>query len=329
MATQLPLKLPVTPNAILGIVGLVLLLVVGAFTVSSCSTTVESGEAGIRTTRFGANPGVQLTELPPGWHWKGIGENIIVYPTRQRTYSYTKEVNSDGKENEEICFADINGLLMCADVNLTLKVRDNMAADLYARWRQNFNDLLDGQIRNDVRSYIAKETEKVPVACAMLKASDVRAADAAAAAAPPGADKAAPACPGQLIGAGRQEVLQRAFSHLQAKWAVEGVDMSQMEWVGTIRYPDSVTHSITDRATAEQATLATLQKVAQAEAEANRKIAEARGLAESTRLKAEALRANPEILRQQEIEAWKGLCPLNVKTCIIGGDAKVLLQAEQ
>jgi hypothetical protein len=142
--------------------GLLVFLLLGAgCSVTACSTTVESGEAGIKTTRFGANPGVQPEELRPGWHWKGLGEDIIVYPTRQRTYSYTREANSDGKENEEIAFADQTGLPMTADVNLTIRVRDDKAADLYARWRQPFDDLLDGQIRNDVRSAIAKETEQV------------------------------------------------------------------------------------------------------------------------------------------------------------------------
>ncbi len=203
-----------------------------------------------------------------------------------------------------------------------------MAADLYAKWRLPFDDLLDGQIRNDVRSYIAKETEKVPVACSMLQ----KASTAAAASAPPDANAtladSEDACPGQLIGTGRQVVIQRAFANLQRKWAAEGVDMSQMEWVGTIRYPGPVADAITARAQAEQATLATRQKVAQAAAEADRQIAEARGLAESTRLRAEALRANPEVLRQQEIERWNGMCPLNVKTCIVGADAKPLVQTE-
>jgi len=306
--------------------GLVLLTVIGGCTVHGCSKTVESGEVGIKTTKFGANPGVQPTELRPGFHLVGIGERIIIYPTRQRTYSYTKEANSDGRENEEICFADVNGLNMCGDVNLTLKVRDDQAAELYARWRQSFNDLLDGQIRNDVRSFIAKETEQVPVACSMLQKAAAKADAAAATAGAPSPEPGSDACPGQLIGSGRQAVIQRAFAKLRGKWAGEGVDMTQMEWVGTIRYPDSVTAAITSRAQAEQATLASLQKVAQAQANAQIKIADAHGDAESIRLRAEALRANPEVLRQMEIEHWNGFCPLGAKTCIIGSGATALVQ---
>jgi regulator of protease activity HflC (stomatin/prohibitin superfamily) len=293
--------------AVLGFV-----LVGGGCTVTACSTTVESGEAGIKTTKFGANPGVQPTELRPGWHWKGIGEEIIIYPTRQRTYSYTREPNSDGKENEEIAFADQTGLPMTADVNLTIRVRDDRAAELYARWRQPFDDLLDGQIRNDVRSAIAKETEQVPVSCNLNTTPGAAVGSAPVAAAP---------CTGSLMGAGRQMVIQRAFQRVRSKWAAEGVEISQMEWVGTIRYPPSVTAAVEARTQTEQRTLAAQQKAAEARANAEAAIETARGIAESTRLRGEALRANPEIIEQIYAERSQGLCPPKATTCILGQGA--------
>jgi len=304
---------------------LVFLLVGGGCTVTACSTTVESGEAGIKTTRFGANPGVQPVELRPGWHWKGIGENIIVYPTRQRTYSYTREPNADGKENEEIAFADQTGLPMTADVNLTIRVRDDKAADLYARWRQPFDDLLDGQIRNDVRSAIAKETEQVPVSCNLNPV-----ASGSGVAPTPAATPATPTnCTGSLMGAGRQQVIQRAFRRVQSKWAAEGVEISQMEWVGTIRYPESVTAAVEARTQTEQRTLAAQQKAAEARANAEAAIETARGIAESTRLRGEALRANPEIIDQIYAEKSQGLCPPKATTCILGQGAWGLVPGSQ
>lgn len=297
-----------------GLVGLVFLVGLSLITLGSCSATVESGEAGIKTTKFGKNPGVQLTELRPGWHWKGLGEDIIVYPTRQRTYSYTREPNADGKENEEIAFADQTGLPMTADVNLTIRVRDDRAADLYARWRQPFDDLLDGQIRNDVRSAIAKETEAVPVSCNFNPVSSATGVGPTPAA-------NAPPCTGSLMGAGRQAVIQRAFQKVRAKWAAEGVEISQMEWVGTIRYPASVTEAIQARTQTEQRTLAAQQKAAEAKANAEAAIETARGVAESTRLRGEALRANPEIIDQIYAERSQGLCPPKATTCILGQGA--------
>jgi len=306
------------PNALrLGAtVGLLaLVLAGGSCAVASCSVTVESGEAGIKTTKFGPNPGVQPTELRPGWHWEGLGEKITKYPTRQRVYSYTREGNADGQENEEIGFADQTGLPMTADVNMTVKVADNKAADLFAKYRLNFDDLLDNPIRNDVRSFIAQEAEKVPVSCNLTAQQPI---DSSAA---PGTQPTASVCTGSLMGAGRQAVIQRAFANLQRKWAAEGVEISNLQWVGTIRYPESITTAIQARTATEQRTLAAQQKEAEARANANAQIETARGEAESIRLRGEALRANPQLIDQIYAQRSQGLCPPRASTCIIGQGA--------
>jgi len=296
---------------------LMLVLAGGSCAVVSCSVTVESGEAGIKTTKFGPNPGVQPTELRPGWHWEGLGEKIIKYPTRQRVYSYTREGNADGQENEEIGFADQTGLPMTADVNMTVKVADNKAADLFAKYRLTFDDLLDNPIRNDVRSFIAQEAEKVPVSCNLQAQQPVEA----------GAAPAPAVCTGSLMGAGRQAVIQRAFGNLQRKWAVEGVEISNLQWVGTIRYPESITTAIQARTATEQRTLAAQQKEAEARANANAQIETARGEAESIRLRGEALRANPQLIDQIYAQRSQGLCPPRASTCIIGQTPTTMIPA--
>lgn len=294
-----------------------LVLAGGSCAVASCSVTVESGEAGIKTTKFGPNPGVQPTELRPGWHWEGLGEKIIKYPTRQRVYSYTREGNADGQENEEIGFADQTGLPMTADVNMTVKVTDNKAADLYAKYRLSFDDLLDNPIRNDVRSFIAQEAEKVPVSCNLQAQQPVEA----------GAQPAPANCTGSLMGAGRQAVIQRAYTNLQRKWAAEGVEISNLQWVGTIRYPESITTAIQARTATEQRTLAAQQKEAEARANANALIETARGEAESIRLRGDALRANPQLIDQIYAQRSQGLCPPRASTCIIGQTPTTMIPA--
>lgn len=296
------------------------LLVLASLSVSSCSVTVESGYMGIKTTKFGANPGVQRQELGPGFHWEGIGEKIRTFPTLQRTYSYTREANQDGGENEEITFSDVLGLPMTADVALTFKVREDKAADLYATWRQEFDPFIDGPLRTSVRAAIARETEKLPVACNAQQSAEpgvqpiAPAQPGAAPATPPAPD----VCPGQLIGPGRQVVLQNALRALQREWGPQGFDIVRMEWVGSIRYPAAVVQAIQARTTAEQNTRAALERVNLERANAEARIAQARGQAEANRLLAESIRANPEVVRLREIERTLGLCPLSADTCVIG-----------
>ncbi len=317
-------RMPSGGGSVGRVIGLVVtvfvLLLVMTLSVSSCSVTVESGYVGIKTTKFGPTPGVQPQELGPGFHWEGIGEKIRTYQTLQRTYSYTREPNSDGGENEEITFSDVLGLPMTADVALTFRIREDKAADLYATWRQEFDAFIDGPLRTSVRAAIARETEKLPVACNAQQASEapvVVATEVGAAPIVPGTPDSED-CPGQLIGPGRQIVLQRAMQALQREWSPQGLEIIRMEWVGSIRYPESVLQAIQSRTTAEQNTRAAIERVNLERANADARIAQARGQAEANRLLAESIRSNPEVVRLREIERTLGLCPLNANTCVIG-----------
>ena len=317
------IRMPSGGGSVGRVIGLVFtviaLVLVMTMSVSSCSVTVESGYVGIKTTKFGPTPGVQPQELGPGFHWEGIGEKIRTYQTLQRTYSYTREPNSDGGENEEITFSDVLGLPMTADVALTFRIREDKAADLYATWRQEFDAFIDGPLRTSVRAAIARETEKLPVACNAQQASEVVATVPGTEAAPivPGTPDAQD-CPGQLIGPGRQIVLQKAMQALQREWSPQGLEIIRMEWVGSIRYPESVLQAIQSRTTAEQNTRAAIERVNLERANADARIAQARGQAEANRLLAESIRSNPEVVRLREIERTLGLCPLNANTCVIG-----------
>jgi len=300
-------------------VAAIAVMIVGGLSVNSCSVTVESGYMGIKTTKFGANPGVQPEELGPGFHWEGIGEKIRTYPTLQRTYSYTREPNADGAENEEIAFSDVLGLPMTADVALTFKVREDKAADLFATWRQEFDVFIDGPLRTSVRAAIARETEKLPVACNAEQAEVPLPVEAPT---QPGVPDAAN-CPGQLIGPGRQIVLAQAMQALQREWGPQGLDIIRMEWVGSIRYPEAVVAAIQSRTTAEQNTRAALERVNLERANAEARIAQARGAAEANRLLAESIRSNPEVVRLREVERTLGICPLDAETCVVGSDVNI------
>ncbi|MGV3579975.1 SPFH domain-containing protein [Brevundimonas sp.] len=320
-----------SPGRTIALIVLILgLILIGGISVTSCSVTVESGYMGIKTTKFGPNPGVQPEELGPGFHWEGIGEKIRTYQTLQRTYSYTREPNADGRENEEITFSDVLGLPMTADVALTFRVREDKAADLYATWRQEFDAFIDGPLRTSVRAAIARETEKLPVACnaelgnpSRAPTVPVVAVEGQPAVALPVGTQDAEDCPGQLIGPGRQIVLQRAMEALQREWAPQGLDIIRMEWVGSIRYPESVVAAIQSRTTAEQNTRAALERVNLERANAEARIAQARGQAEANRLLAESIRSNPEVVRLREVERTLGICPLSADTCVVGSDVNI------
>lgn len=258
-------------------VAVVVVLGVLLFGLMSCGKTVEPGNVGVKIRTLGGGAGVDNEPLSSGWHFKFIGERIVEYPVIQRTYSYTREPDERGPENEEISFADNTGLPMTADVAITLQVNPASAPKLYETYRLTFDQLLDGPIRNDVRSAIAAETERVSV--------------------------------DQLYSGGRQLVIQRALARVSAKWARHGVQITQLEWIGTIRYPEIILQAIQAKTKTEQETLTARAQVAKAQAQAEAQIAAARGQAESIRIINEALAANPRYVELKAVEKWDGKLP--------------------
>jgi regulator of protease activity HflC (stomatin/prohibitin superfamily) len=244
---------------------------------SSCGTTVEPGNVGVKIRTLGAGAGVQQEPMPPRWYVRGLGERIVQFPAIQRTYTYTREADERGPENEEISFSDNNALPMTADVQIVLRVDPAAAPALYQRYRLSFDQLFDGPIRNDVRSAIAAETELVPVE--------------------------------YLYRGGRQQVIQKALLRVQRKWTAQGVTISQLDWIGNIRYPQVILDSIQAKTKADADTVAAQARVAVAKAEADSKIEEARGQAESNRLLAQSIAASPGVVQLRAIEKWDGKLP--------------------
>ncbi len=245
--------------------------------VIAAGKTVEPGNVGVKIRTLGPSAGVDPQPLPSGWHFRGLGERIVEFPVIQRTYSYTREPDERGPQNEEIAFADNTGLPMTADVAITLQVTRGSAPKLYETYRLTFDQLLDGPIRNDVRSAIAAEAEKVNV-------------DA-------------------LYSGGRQVVIQRALARVSTKWARFGVVVSQLDWIGTIRYPDVILQAIQAKTRTDQETLTARAQVAKAQAQAEAQIAAARGEAESIRIINQALAANPRYVDLKAVEKWDGKMP--------------------
>lgn len=251
---------------------LVAAIAVAAMSTAACGKTVKAGEVGVKIKSFGG--GVE-GPLPQGWHMTGLGEHIDIYPTIQRTYTYTKDADERGAENEEVRFADNNALPMSADVQAVISIDPSKAVTVYNTYRLDFDALLDGPIRNDIRTAIAAETELVSVH--------------------------------YLYTGGRQAVIQKALQRVQKKWNPVGVHITQLDWIGTIRYPTVITESIQAKTKADADRSAAEARVAVAKAEADAKVETAKGQAEANRLLEAS--SSSTVVQLRAIEKWDGHLP--------------------
>jgi regulator of protease activity HflC (stomatin/prohibitin superfamily) len=252
-------------------------LVLSLIGLVSCGQTIQPGNVGVKIRTLGPQAGVDPAPLSSGYHINLLGERIVEFPVIQRTYTYTREADERGPENEEITFSDNNALPMTADVQLVMRIDPSKAPALYTRYRLTFDQIFEGPLRNDVRSAIAAETELVSVE--------------------------------YLYKGGRQDVIQKALARVNHKWAPQGVEISQLDWIGTIRYPQVILDSIQAKTKADADASAAQAQVAVAKAEADAQIEQARGQAESNRLLAQSIASSPEVVQLRAIEKWDGHLP--------------------
>ena len=123
-----------------------------------------------------------------------------------------------------------------------------------------------------------------------------------------------------LTQGGKTALLDGVLKELRSKLDPVGIRIVKLSWVTDLIYPEQVKESINAKIEATQRALLRENEVAQSKAEAQKRIEEARGIAESTRLraqaeadaiaiKAKALRDNPDVIRLNAIEKWDGKLP--------------------
>jgi regulator of protease activity HflC (stomatin/prohibitin superfamily) len=253
-----------------------LILSVAAISMAACSR-VEPGHVGIKVKNWGSGSGVSNTALPVGLYWSGFGTNIYEYPVFTNTYNFTSDEKEGKGVNEQFNFQDSNGLGLSADVSVAYRVDPTKAPILFQKYRTDMDGIVAGPVRNAVRNAIVEASSNMTVE--------------------------------QIYGPKKAELIERAHKQVEAYFEPYGLHIEQMYWASNIRVPDSVLHQINAKIANEQEALAAKAAVATATAQAESKIAEAKGKAEATRIEAEAIRTNPEILRQRAIETWDGKLP--------------------
>ena len=255
---------------------LLLIPLIAILPMSSCSR-VEPGHVGIKVSNFGSAAGVADHALGVGWYFTPFGTNIFEYPIYTSTYAWTKSATEQTGVDEEFPFQDRNGLNLSADVSVAYRVDPVKAPILFQKYRIDMAGIVAGPLRNAVRSALNEEA-------AGLGVEEIY-----------GPKKAA------LLSAVQRDV-DRYFEPV-------GLHVEQLYWASNIRVPDQVLNQINTKIANEQAALAAQANVATVKANADARIAEAEGKAKSSQIEGDALRANPEILRQRAIEKWDGKLP--------------------
>jgi regulator of protease activity HflC (stomatin/prohibitin superfamily) len=252
------------------------ILLLGFVPLTSCSR-VEPGHVGIKVNNFGSAAGVSSHALGVGWYFTPFGSNIYEYPIYTSTYAWTASSDEQTRSDEAFNFQDKNGLNLSADISVAYRVDPVKAPILFQKYRTEMDGIVAGPMRNAIRSALNEESAQLGVE--------------------------------EIYGPKKAALINAVLRDVSRYFEPFGLHVEQLYWASNIRVPQQVLSQINTKIANEQAALAAAANVATVRANAEAAIAEAEGKAKASQVEGDALRANPEILRQRAIEKWDGHLP--------------------
>ena len=247
---------------------------------------VPAGHVGVKVYLLGGEKGVDNEVLGVGRYWIGWNEELFLFPTFQQTKAWTKSSTKDSPEDQSFIFQTREGLSVGADVSISYTIRADKVATLFQRYRKGVDEITDVYLRNLVRD-------------ALVLASSTRTVEA-------------------IYGEGKSDLIEEVKRIVQQKIQPIGIDIDMISFIGDLRLPENVVESINAKIAATQKAQQRENELREAEAQANKKIAEARGIAESTKIQAQAqAEANkeiaksltPELVEYLKAQKWDGKLP--------------------
>lgn len=254
---------------------------------AACSK-VPAGNVGVKFYLLGGDKGVDTEELSPGRYWIGINEELYLFPTFTQNYTWTREPIDGDATDESITFQTDQGLSVNADVGISYAVDPSKVTALFQKYRKGIEEITDVYLRNMVRDALVTEASTRQIE--------------------------------MVYGAGKADLLAAVEKRVRGQVEPLGIKIERLYWAGDFRLPATVTAAIDAKIKATQFAQQRANEVAAAKAEADKAVEEARGVADSTllkakaeaeaiRIKGDALRENPRLIELSAIEKWNGTLP--------------------
>ena len=256
-----------------------------AGSVAAC-TDVPAGNVGVKVFLLGGEKGVDTETLGVGRYWIGWNEDLYIFPTFMQNYVWTKDPAEGSPNDESISFQTADGMTANADIGISYSLDPEKISIIFQTYRRGVEEITDTFLRNMVRDALVKQASNKPIE--------------------------------YVYGAGKAELIAAVQKDVADQVGPIGIKIDKIYWIGEIRLPEVVLKSINAKNAATQMAQQRQNEVAQAKAEADKKIEDARGQAESILRVAEAqAKANqllsdsltPEFVQYQAITKWDGQLP--------------------
>jgi regulator of protease activity HflC (stomatin/prohibitin superfamily) len=249
-------------------------------------TDVPAGNVGVKVFLLGGEKGVDTETLGVGRYWIGWNEDLYIFPTFMQNYVWTKDPAEGSPNDESISFQTADGMTANADIGISYSLDPEKISIIFQTYRRGVEEITDTFLRNMVRDALVKQASNKPIE--------------------------------YVYGAGKADLIAAVQKDVSDQVGKIGIKIDKIYWIGEIRLPPVVLDSINNKNAATQMAQQRQNEVAQAKAEADKKIEDARGTAESILRVAEAqAKANKlladslssEFVQYQAITKWDGQLP--------------------
>lgn len=244
---------------------------------------VPAGYVGVQVNKYGGDKGVDIAVKQPGRHWEEWNVETFLFPT----YTQTKVWDNNPPVDESFQFQS-EGMTIRTNVGVTYHIKAENAPVVFQKYRKGIDEVTDVFLRAMIRDTLS-------TVGATYKADEVH------------SEK-------------RSQLEQEVQAKVIEQAAKSGITVERVYFVGGMILPDKVIDAINAKVQATQTAQAKENELRSTIADAQKAIEAAKGEAEATRIRGEALRANPQALEQMKIEKWDGKNP---STVVINGNGSL------
>lgn len=247
---------------------------------------VPAGNVGIKVYLLGSDKGVDSEQLSTGRYWIGWNEELYLFPTFTQNYVWTKDDTEMSPGDESIVFQTKEGLSVSSDVGISYSIDPNKVALIFQKYRKGVDEITRVYLRNMVRDAFVAVASTQPIE--------------------------------SVYGEGKTELVKLVTERVRNQVKDLGILIEGIYLIGDFRLPNTVITAINAKIEATQKAQQRENEIRQAEAEAKKKIEDAKGTAQSILEIAEAqAKANkilaesltPELVSYKTIERWDGVLP--------------------
>lgn len=263
--------------------GLLAVVIAASFAAGCGITRVEPGHVAIVVDLAGSQRGVQDYTLRTGWvTYSPLSTQVIEYPTSVQTASWTKSTNEGAPTDESITFTTKEGTTVNADISLSYNLNAAKIPQFYVTFRNDdLSGFTYGYLHNIARDAFNNVGGSFTV---------------------------------QQVMGDNAHFLAEVQTLVSKQVEPLGVNIMQFGFIGAPRPPQGVIQAINASQQAQYIAQQKTNELMQAQADANKRVAQAEGEAKANEALAKSI--SPELLQWRAydiqdrwINRWNGRTP--------------------